>query len=165
MVNLKHAETETAPLYDRLHLCLVKPSKYDDDGYVIRYWKGVLPSNTLACLYGLSEDVKKRGVLGENLDWRIEAIDETVQRVDVARIARLSRSKGTKTIVCLVGVQSNQFPRALDLALDFKRAGLDVLIGGFHVSGVLATLGQLPPDLLTLQEAGVTLVAGEVEHR
>ena len=68
MVNLKHEEAETAPLYDRLHLCLVKPSKYDDDGYVIRYWKGVLPSNTLACLYGLSEDVKKRGALGEKLD-------------------------------------------------------------------------------------------------
>ena len=165
MVNLKHAEKGTAPLYDRLHLCLVKPSKYDDDGYVIRYWKGVLPSNTLACLYGLSEDVKKRGALGENLDWQIDTIDETVQRVDVAHIARQSRHKGTKTVVCLVGVQSNQFPRAADLALEFRREGLDVLIGGFHVSGIISTLPDMPDDLLALQSAGVTLVAGEVENR
>ena len=34
----------------RLHLFLVKPSRYDDDGYVVRHWRGVLPSNTLACL-------------------------------------------------------------------------------------------------------------------
>lgn len=150
---------------DKLNLYLIKPSKYDDDGYVIRYWKGVLPSNTLACLYGLTLDVKMRGTLGTHLTWNIEAIDETVQRVDISKIIRSSRRKRTKTVIGLVGVQSNQFPRASDLALDFRRAGLDVLIGGFHVSGILATLGQLPPDLLELQRAGVTIVAGEVEHR
>jgi radical SAM superfamily enzyme YgiQ (UPF0313 family) len=149
---------------DKLNLYLIKPSKYDDDGYVIRYWKGVLPSNTLSCLYGLTLDVKSRGVLGEHLIWNIETIDETVQRVDISKIIRSSKQKKTKTIVCLVGVQSNQFPRAYDLALDFRRAGLDVLIGGFHVSGILATLDKLSPELLELQQAGVTLVAGEVEH-
>ena len=116
---------------DKLNLYLIKPSKYDDDGYVIRYWKGVLPSNTLACLYGLTLDVQNRGVLGTHITWNVKAIDETVERVDVSRIIRSSKQKKSKTIVCLVGVQSNQFPRALDLALDFKRAGLDVLIGGF----------------------------------
>ena len=35
------------PAYKKLNLYLIKPSKYDDDGYVIRHWKGVLPSNTL----------------------------------------------------------------------------------------------------------------------
>ncbi len=30
----------------KFHIVLIKPSKYDDDGYVIRFWKGVLPSNT-----------------------------------------------------------------------------------------------------------------------
>ncbi len=33
-------------LITRLVIYLIKPSKYDDDGYVIRYWRGVLPSNT-----------------------------------------------------------------------------------------------------------------------
>lgn len=151
--------------YQHLTLYLIKPSKYDDDGYIVRFWKGVLPSNTLACLNGLSEDVRKRGVLGRGLKWKIEAIDETVERVDIQKIIRESRRKKTKTIVCLVGVQSNQFPRAADLALSFRKAGIDVLIGGFHVSGILATLPYLTPELALLQEAGVTLVAGEVEGR
>ena len=30
----------------KLHVYLIKPSKYDDEGYVIRYLRGVLPSNT-----------------------------------------------------------------------------------------------------------------------
>ncbi|HNV86977.1 MAG TPA: radical SAM protein [Candidatus Omnitrophota bacterium] len=152
-------------LFKRLQLYLVKPSKYDTDGYVIRHWKGVLPSNTLACLYGLSEDVRKRGVLGRQLDWRIEALDDTVQKIDVRKILRQSRGKHTKTIVCIVGVQSNQFPRAADLALAFRKGGVDVLLGGFHVSGILATLHELSPEIAALKDAGVTIVAGEAEGR
>ena len=149
----------------RLDLYLIKPSKYDDDGYVIRYWKGVCPSNTLACLNGLSEDVRKRGVLGEDLKFNIRNIDETVEHIDIQKIARKNGIKGNTTVVCLVGVQSNQFPRASDLALAFRKAGVDVLVGGFHVSGVLAMLHKLSPEVQKIQDAGVTLVAGEVEGR
>ena len=156
---------ESCHRFRRLRLYLIKPSKYDDDGYVIRHWKGVLPSNSLACLYGLSEDVRKRRVLGPDLQWEIELIDETVERVDVEKIVRSGRGKETKTVICLVGVQSNQFPRAQDLALGFRQAGLDVLIGGFHVSGILATLSDLSPEIKSLRNQGVTLVAGEVEGR
>jgi hypothetical protein len=149
----------------RLVVYLIKPSNYDDDGYVIRYWKGVLPSNTLSCLYGLTEDVRERGVLGRRLTWRIELIDETVQRVDVRAILRRSRARRTKVLVCLVGVQSNQFARASDLALAFRAGGVEVLIGGFHVSGSLAMLPQVPQEIQTLLDAGVSVVAGEVEGR
>lgn len=159
---LKTGETRR---YRRLNLHLIKPSKYDDDGYVIRYWKGVLPSNTLACLYGLSEDVKNREVLGASLKWHIEAVDDTVEKVDVKRILRMSRDKDTKTVACLVGVQSNQFPRASDLAMALRAGGVDVLMGGFHVSGILATLAELTPELNALVDAGVTLVAGEAEGK
>ena len=44
---------------EKFHIVLIKPSKYDDDGYVIRFWKGVLPSNTLNVLHGLTEDIKR----------------------------------------------------------------------------------------------------------
>lgn len=155
----------TAQSVRRLVVYLIKPSKYDEDGYVIRYWRGVLPSNTLACLYGLTDDVRRRGALGRRVHWRIELIDETVQRVDLARIARDHRRPGTKVIVCLAGVQSNQFARAGDLALALREDGVTVLIGGFHVSGSLAMLSEPPPELRRLLEAGVTLVAGEVEGR
>lgn len=151
--------------YNCLHLYLIKPSKYDDDGYVIRHLKGVLPSNTLSCLYTLSEDVRDRRLLGENLKWKIYAVDETVQQVKVRKIIRASLRKKAKTVVCLVGVQSNQFPRAADLAMEFRAAGIDVLLGGFHVSGIMATLPGLSAELRHLQEAGVTLVGGEVEGR
>ncbi|MBI4711365.1 MAG: radical SAM protein [Candidatus Omnitrophica bacterium] len=149
--------------YKRLRLFLIKPSKYDDEGYVIRYWKGILPSNTLSCLNGLSEDVREREVLGKNLKWEITLIDDTVQGIPFKNILRENRRPGTKTVICLVGVQSNQFPRASDIAMKFRKAGIDVLIGGFHVSGVMATLPDLSSELVTARNAGVILVAGEVE--
>ena len=156
---------KSIPVDKRLKLYLIKPSKYDDDGYVIRHWKGVLPSNTLNCLYTLSHQVRSSGALGEDLKWQITALDETVQKIDIRKIVRASREAKSKTVVCLVGVQSNQFLRAADLAHAFRAAGIDVLIGGFHVSGIMATLPELTPELQALREAGVTLVGGEVEHQ
>jgi len=148
----------------KLHLYLIKPTQYDDQGYVVRHWRGVLPSNTLACLAALTEDVVAQRRLGESLRVKIHLLDETVDRVPVRRICRSQRHRHTKTIVCLVGVQTNQFPRAADLALVFRRAGLTVMIGGFHVSGYLALLSEIPPDIQQLMDEGVTIVKGEVEE-
>jgi len=100
--------------YKKLKVVLIKPSKYDDDGYVIRFWKGVLPSNTLSVLNGLTEDVKNRRALGD-IDIDIATFDETTQKIPVKRIIRWSRQPAVKLVVGLVGVQTNQFPRALDL--------------------------------------------------
>ncbi len=33
---------------------LIKPSRYDDDGYVVQWWRSAIPSNSLACLNGLA---------------------------------------------------------------------------------------------------------------
>jgi len=38
----------------------------------------------------------------------------------------------------LVGVQSSQFPRAVDVAPTFIKAGMPLSTGGFHVSGCVA---------------------------
>src|SRR5215468_6968996 len=67
--------------------------------------------------------------------------------------------------VGLVGVQSNQFPRALDLAREVRAAGIPVVIGGFHPSGCISMLSELPPDLKEALALGVTLYAGEGEGR
>jgi hypothetical protein len=32
------------------HVEMIKPSHYDDDGYVIQWWKASIPSNSLASL-------------------------------------------------------------------------------------------------------------------
>ena len=47
------------------HLFLIKPSHYDDDGYVIQWARSSIPVNTLAALYGLARDCADRNVLGE----------------------------------------------------------------------------------------------------
>ena len=40
----------------RFQLILIKPSHYHDDGYVIRWWRALIPSNSLAAVYGLALD-------------------------------------------------------------------------------------------------------------
>jgi len=155
---------EVARLMKTLHLYLIKPTQYDDDGYVVRHWRGVLPSNTLACLAGLTEDVVRQKRLGDAWDVQVELFDETVDKIPVKRICRSQREGRSKTIVCMVGVQTNQFPRAADLAHIFRRAGLTVMIGGFHVSGYLALLPEIPADIQQLMDEGVTIVKGEVEE-
>ena len=44
----------------RFQLVLIKPSHYDDDGYVIRWWRATIPSNSLAALYGIGRDCAER---------------------------------------------------------------------------------------------------------
>jgi len=36
-----------------LKIVLIKPSHYDNDGYVIQWWRSGIPSNSLASVYGL----------------------------------------------------------------------------------------------------------------
>jgi len=148
----------------RLTVVLIKPSKYDDEGYVIRHFRGVLPSNTLACLSSLTEDLKRHSVLGRNLKIRIRILDDTVQPIPVDRIIRSNKIPRNRTVVALVGVQSNQFPRAADLALRLRAGGLQVLIGGFHVSGILALFSEISSEIRELMDHGVTVVKGEVEE-
>src|ERR1700750_2701844 len=119
-------------------LLLITPSDYDDDGYVIRWWRAMIPSNSLAAVYGIALDCAERRVLGPRIAIDIEAIDETNTRVDVPALLARFRSNGNFGLVGLVGVQSNQYPRALDIAAPLRAAGIPVIIGGFHVSGMLA---------------------------
>ena len=149
-----------------LNVVLIKPSRYDDDGYVVRHWRGVLPSNTLAAMHALTEQVSASGMLGPGVTVSLGAYDETVHRVDPVAIARrhAPRRPADLTLIALVAVQTNQWPRAADLALEFRRRGLPVLVGGFHVSGVLELFPDPTPELVELLDAGVTLVHGEIEE-
>ena len=147
------------------HLFLVKPSHYDDDGYVIQWARSSIPANTLAALYGLALDCANRRVLGDDVEIRLTALDETNTRIRPEAIIREIRATGGRGLVGLVGVQSNQFPRALDIARPLREAGVAVCIGGFHVSGCLAMLPELPPELREAMDLGITLFAGEAEGR
>jgi len=148
----------------KFHIVLIKPSKYDDDGYVIRFWKGVLPSNTLNVLHGLTEDIQARKVFGA-LPIEVTTFDETAEKVPHAKIIRWSKQPGTKLLVCLVGVQTNQFPRAMDMARTFRSAGIVVIMGGFHTSGTINMLSDQEPDIQELYREGICIVSGEVEGK
>ena len=142
---------------------MIKPSHYDDDGYPIQWFRSAIPSNTLACLNGLAEDARRREILGPAVDICLHTYDETNRRVRPDRIIRMLGRRGGRALIGLVGVQSNQFPRAVDLARPFLAAGLPVCIGGFHISGCIAMLPEMPQDMREAQALGISFFAGEAE--
>src|SRR5918999_3484252 len=94
---LTSSREESMALQQRLEkfrIVLIKPSKYDDDGYVIRFWKGVLPSNTLNVLHGLTDDVRQRRVFGD-LPIEVTTFDETAEKVPVKKILSWAHEPGT----------------------------------------------------------------------
>jgi hypothetical protein len=125
---------------------MIKPSHYDNDGYVLRWRRSFVPSNTLAAVYGLAADAERRHILGPD------------------RLIGQIKAAGGKGLVCLVGVQSNQFPRSVDIAKAFVSAGIPTAIGGFHVSGCLAMLPTLPPEIAEAKALGISMFAGEAEE-
>jgi radical SAM superfamily enzyme YgiQ (UPF0313 family) len=148
----------------RFCLVLVKPSHYDDDGYVIQWFRSAIPSNSLAVLYGLALECAEQKALGDDVEIDIHAFDETNTHIRPDRIASLIESADSG-MVMLVGVQSNQFPRALDIAAPLRQRGIAVGIGGFHVSGTIAMLKERDVDVQRALEMGVSLFAGEAEGR
>jgi radical SAM superfamily enzyme YgiQ (UPF0313 family) len=149
----------------RFQLVLLKPSHYDDDGYIIHWVRAYVPSNTLAVLYTLARDSAQRGVLGSDTAVDITVVDEINSRIDIKKLVAQFRRHDGFGLVMLAGVQSNQYPRALDIAKPFRAAGVPVIIGGFHVSGVLAMLPELTPELKTTLDMGISMFAGELEGR
>ena len=64
-------------LPERLRVYLVKPSKYDADGNVLSFWKGILPSNTLTVLKALVEALNKVNVQTEDIIEIIKRLDRS----------------------------------------------------------------------------------------
>ena len=56
------ADTRT----EQFLLELIKPSRYDDDGYVVQWWRAWIPSNTLACMFAVAREADQNKVLGAN---------------------------------------------------------------------------------------------------
>ena len=154
----------TIPATKRFCLILIKPSHYDDDGYVIQWLRSTIPSNSLAALYGLALDCKQRRVLGEEVEIEIHPFDETNTRIRPKELAAMIREAGDG-MVMFVGVQSNQFPHMLDLAKQFRDLDIQIAVGGFHVSGTMSMLGGNDADVHRAKAMGLSLFAGEAEGR
>src|SRR3989442_7456802 len=142
-----------------LRVYFIKPSKYDDAGRVQCFWKGVLPNNTLTVLAALNDTYNElrrdQGVYLETVIWD-EQVDGPILPATIRAMQEKALEDGVEVIIGLAGVQTNQYPRGRDLALQFRRAGFPVLFGGFHVSGY-------PESRAFLESCGVTTVVGEAE--
>src|SRR5208337_4623698 len=144
-----------------IRVYFIKPSRYDEEGFVQYFRYGVQPNNTLTVLTALNEAFNKRYAVERNvrLDTVIwdEICDGVVSPETIKAIKEKAREDGVELLIGLAGVQSNQYPRGRDLALQFVAEGLPTIMGGFHVSG-------FPDSCKFLNECGVTTVVGEAEN-
>src|SRR6476619_3979766 len=130
-----------------LRVVILKPSKYTADGYVERFRWGFMPNSTVPYVRSMTP----AGVNGAPTE--VHAVDEYVH-TDLRYLSLLTRPRGGRTLVALVGVQSHQFHRALDLAAYARRNGCMVVIGGPHV---------MTCDTSMLHGRGVSFALAEAE--
>jgi radical SAM superfamily enzyme YgiQ (UPF0313 family) len=147
----------------RMGILVIKPSRYDDDGYVIQWWRSFMVSNVLTVIGGIVDDAAKRMALGPDVDIEYQMIDEFSS---VIRPAKLAGWLGQfdRAAVFLVGVQTSQFPRSLALARQFTDLGYATVIGGFHVSGTLSMAPDWEPAFADVPASGAILYGGELEN-
>src|SRR5215469_14401704 len=144
-----------------IRIYFIKPSRYDEEGYVQFFRYGVQPNNTLTVLKALNESLNRRfaahrNVYLETVIWD-ELCDGLVSPETVLAIKDKAREDGVELLIGLAGVQSNQYPRGRDLALQFIAQGMTTMMGGFHVSGH-------PDSRSFLNSCGITTVVGEAEN-
>ena len=144
-----------------IRVYFIKPSRYDENGYVQFFRWGVQPNNTLTVLSALNDSYNKlysasRNVRLETVIWD-EICDGVIGPATIRAIMEKAREDGVELLIGMAGVQSNQYPRGRDIALQFVAEGVTTMMGGFHVSGY-------PDSCKFLNQCGVTTVVGEAEN-
>src|SRR5262245_12483326 len=130
-----------------LRVVIIKPSKYAINGYVERFRRGFMPNSTVPYLRSMTPDSI------DGMPIETHAIDEYVQ-TDLAYLDLL-RNPTRPTVLALVGVQSHQFHRALDLAAFARANGVrHCVIGGPH---------PMTCDTSMLQNRGISFAMAEAE--
>jgi hypothetical protein len=130
-----------------LRVVIIKPSKYSVSGHVERFRRGFMPNSTVPYVRSMTP-ASVDGVPIETV-----AIDEYVQ-TDLQYLDLL-RKPDKPTLLALVGVQSHQFQRSLDLAALARASGVrHCVIGGPH---------PLTCDTSMLQNRGVSFAVAEAE--
>ena len=130
-----------------LRVVIVKPSKYTADGYVERFRWGFMPNSTVPYVRSMTP----AAVEGTPIE--VHTIDEYVH-TDRKYLSLLAPPRGGQTLLALVGVQSHQFHRALDLAAFARANGCLAIIGGPHA---------MTCDTSPLHGCGVSFALAEAE--
>ncbi len=159
---------------------LIKPSHWDKEGYLWRFKKGVLPSNTLKVMYSLTAAALGKVIPDNVAETEVLMLEDGIE-AHAKQLRMLSRrfpEASSKLIVCLVGVQTAQFPRACHLIDFWQKKGATCVIGGAHVTGSLKTMHfgiddpkrpnipcphKIPKEIQTLMDRGTLVFFGEAE--
>ncbi len=132
----------------KLEVTLLKPSKYRLDGMLERFESGFMPNATLSHIASLTPAKIKGAQVS------VHYVDEYVQ-TDLEYLNLLHGDTDTIQLLALVGVQSHQFHRAIDLAAYARKHGVQhVVIGGPHA---------MTCDTSLLHNRGVSFVLAEAE--
>jgi len=108
-----------------LRVVIIKPSKYGVTGFVERFWRGFMPNSTVRYILSMTPP----SIDGVQIE--VCAVDEYVH-TDLGYLD-LIRHPNVPTLLALVGVQSHQFQRSLDLAAFARAHGVrHCVIGGPH---------------------------------
>jgi len=131
----------------KLRVILLKPSKYGIHGFVDRFQRGFMPNAALPHLRSMTPS------LLDGVPIETEAIDEYVQ-TDLDYL-KLLHATDHPTLLALVGVQSHQLQRALDLAAYAMAHGVrHCVLGGPH---------PMTCDTSMLWGTGVSFALSEAE--
>ena len=132
----------------KLRAVVIKPSKYNPRGLLERFWKGFMTNSTIYYIASLMP----REVAGVPVE--VHTIDEYVEP-NLRYLELLRKPSGdVENLVALVGVQSHQLHRALDLAAYAVEHGSQAVIGGPHA---------MTCDTTMLQGKGVSFAMSEAE--
>ncbi len=132
----------------KLEIVLLKPSKYRPDGVLERFESGFMPNATLSHIASLTPDE----INGARVS--VHYVDEYVQ-TEIEYLKLLHGDTDSIRLLALVGVQSHQFHRAIDLAAYARQHGVrHVVIGGPH---------PMTCDTTLLHNRGVSFALAEAE--
>jgi len=135
-------------LPSKLRVIVLKPSKYYTDGYVERFRFGFMPNSTPIFMRSLTPDMV------EGVPVEVELIDEyTHNNLDYLQL--LHEEEGVRTLLALVGVQSHQMHRAIDLAAYARKHGVKLcVLGGPHA---------MTCETDSIQNCGLSISQSEAE--
>lgn len=131
-----------------LRVVILKPAKYSADGFVERFRRGFMPNSTIVHLASLTPPE----VAGARCE--VATVDEYVHD-DLGYLDLLRGDPSRTTLLALVGVQSHQLHRALDLAAFARARGVEhCVLGGPH---------PMTCDTSELHGRGVAFALAEAE--
>lgn len=140
---------------EKIVVWLVHPTNYRENGIPRKWKKQILPTNAIGQLWGLMP--RSINENEQEIPVELHFLEDTAQPFDIDAIRRSMDGDGVKGVLMLCGVQTNQWPRAKDLASLCKEHGIPVVAGGYHIRADLPVTEKEAGDL------GMALAIGEAE--